>query len=366
MTTTEDVDTIPAGRLVVIRFGSGHEFEKGAGRRVNQFVKIYGSIIRSTVWQTKPHIKLTWLTMLILADSEGRVEGSIPGLAATTGVSIEQVEEALECFRSPDKYSRTKDNDGRRIEDIRGGWRVLNHNLYRDMRTETQQKQARRQQKYREKKTEKVKAAKRKAPAPKADPPEPSPAVTRRVTKRNERDALRSDDENRSELRVSRADPDPDLPGLPPCDPPHSKFAESTLSGSTDLDLVPTRDRRDLAGRAVDFGDVQPATCKVPRNYVELDEHRQSAREFGLDLAGELERFRLHEYPRPYSDFHARFGRWLLDGRVRAETENFQRSQRKAPRAGVLQTQPSNGATGWEGVDDDGDDRVPPAKATGS
>jgi hypothetical protein len=353
---------------VVIRFETGRGFEKGRVGRVNHFVKIYGSIIRSTVWQTKPHIKLTWLTMLILADSEGRVEGSIPGLAATTGVSIEQVEEALECFRSPDKYSRTKDNDGRRIEDIRGGWLVLNHNLYRDMRTETQQKQASRQQKYREKKKKTGKVAKAKAPAAKVDAPEPSPGVTRRTTRRDTRDALRSDDENRSESRLSRADPDPDLTGLRPATRSHTTFAESTLDGSSDSDPEPTRDREDLAERVRDFADVQPPRCKVPSDYVELDRHRQTARELGLDVDAERARFRTHEFPRPFGDFHGRFDRWLLDARKFAETENFKRSQRK-PRAGVLSTQPSNGATGWEGVSDDDDEPVdvPPAKkAAGS
>ncbi len=344
---------------MVIRFETGRGFEKGRAGALNHFVKIYGSIIRSTVWQTKPHIKLTWLTMLILADSEGRVEGSIPGLAATTGVSIDEVEEALECFRSPDKYSRTKDNDGRRIEDIRGGWLVLNHNLYRDMRTETQQKQASRQQKYREKKKKTVKAAKGKAAAAGAFEPAPSPVVTRRATKRDKGDALRPDDENRHASRMSRADLDldPDLDQLNP------KTVESDLEFARAREQAPPAPAP-LSKGPVDFADVQPATCKVPRNYVELEEHKQTAREFGLDLAAEREKFRLHEYPRPYSDFHARFARWLLDGRVRSETENFQRTQRKAPRAGVLQTQPSNGATGWEGVDDD--DGETPAKATGS
>jgi hypothetical protein len=330
---------------------------------VNQFVKIYGSIIRSTVWQTAPHVKLTWVTMLILADSEGRVEGSIPGLANTAGVTIEQVEEALELFRQPDKYSRTKDHDGRRIQDIRGGWLVLNHNLYRDMRTETQQKEAARQQRYREKKKKTGKAPKRKAPAATPDEPAADSTVSRHVTPRDTRDMSHAADGKRHSSRVSRADPDPDP------DP--------------DLELIPNLESGSDRGRARPapreqaaappaplskaspeyFGDVQPATCKVPSDYVELDRHRQSALELGTDVRVELERFRTHEYPRPYSDFHSRFDRWLLDARKFAETENFKRSQRKAPRAGVLLTQPNNGATGWETVDDDDDG--PDSKAVG-
>lgn len=330
---------------------------------MNQFVKIYGSIIRSTVWQTAPHVKLTWVTMLILADSEGRVEGSIPGLANTAGVSIEQVEEALELFRQPDKYSRTKDHDGRRIEDIRGGWLVLNHNLYRDMRTETQQKSATRQQRYREKKKKTGKVAKPKPASATPVETSPEPAVSRHVTQRDTRDPLRPDGAKRHSSRVSRADPDPD--------PDPDQVNPNLESGSGRARATPEQAAAPPAPLALAspeyFGDVQPPTCKVPRDYEPLERHRQSAIEFGHDLRDQVERFRTHEYPRPYSDFHARFDRWLLDARKFAETENFKRSQRKPARAGVLLTQPNNGATGWEHLDDDdpGAASEPVAKAAG-
>ena len=35
---------------------------------------------------------------------------------------------------SPDQYSRTQDHEGRRIEAVEGGWRLLNHAKYRAMR----------------------------------------------------------------------------------------------------------------------------------------------------------------------------------------------------------------------------------------
>ena len=39
--------------------------------------------------------------------------------------------EALNKLKAPDPYSRTKENDGRRLVDIDGGWQVLNHAKYR-------------------------------------------------------------------------------------------------------------------------------------------------------------------------------------------------------------------------------------------
>ena len=67
--------------------------------------------------------------MLAMADSKGRVWASIPGLANRARVTVAQVENALATFKAPDQYSRTPDNEGRRVEDIDGGWRLLNLSL---------------------------------------------------------------------------------------------------------------------------------------------------------------------------------------------------------------------------------------------
>jgi hypothetical protein len=67
-----------------------------------------------------------------MADRRGYVHSSVPGLAAQAVVSIEDAEEALELFRGPDKYSRTKEYEGRRIVDVAGGWRLLNYEAHRD------------------------------------------------------------------------------------------------------------------------------------------------------------------------------------------------------------------------------------------
>ena len=106
------------------------------------FVKIYGSILRSSVWQEPLATKITWITMLALADADGLVEASIPGLAAAAGVSIEDCEKALACFLAPDRYSGSKVEEGRRVRECRGGWVVINHRYYRELRTEKHAKDA--------------------------------------------------------------------------------------------------------------------------------------------------------------------------------------------------------------------------------
>lgn len=97
------------------------------------YTKLFGSLIHSTVWQKEPHVKLVWITMLALVDKDGIVEASVPGLAKASGVTIEQTEDALSSFLSPDPYSRTKEAEGRRIETIDGGWHLINHRKYREM-----------------------------------------------------------------------------------------------------------------------------------------------------------------------------------------------------------------------------------------
>lgn len=91
--------------------------------------------------------------MLALADKNGEVQGSIPGLARLAGVPVDACRKALDTFLSPDPDSRTKDDEGRRIESIEGGWSLLNHAKYRAMASKDESKAAHaiRQKRYRDK-----------------------------------------------------------------------------------------------------------------------------------------------------------------------------------------------------------------------
>jgi hypothetical protein len=82
--------------------------------------------------------------MLAMADRNGRIWASLPGLAYRARVTVEECAEALAKFESPDKHSRTKENEGRRIEQIDGGWRILNYLKYRSIRDEESIKEAKR------------------------------------------------------------------------------------------------------------------------------------------------------------------------------------------------------------------------------
>lgn len=95
------------------------------------YTKLFSDIVMSTIWREPDHVRLVWVTMLALADRDSTVQASIPGLADAARVTIPQCVEALEKLKSPDEFSRTKDFEGRRIEEIDGGWQLLNGPKYR-------------------------------------------------------------------------------------------------------------------------------------------------------------------------------------------------------------------------------------------
>lgn len=99
---------------------------------MNGYTKIFTEILGSTIWREDSETRLVWITMLVLKDREQVVHCSIPGLADFARVSLEACEAALKKLSSPDKYSRSEEFEGRRIEKVDGGWKVLNGQKYRD------------------------------------------------------------------------------------------------------------------------------------------------------------------------------------------------------------------------------------------
>jgi hypothetical protein len=64
--------------------------------------------------------------MLAMKNKDGEVFASVGGLAHQSRISKEKTRESLEKFMAPEQDSSSRD-DGRRIEEIPGGWRLLNH-----------------------------------------------------------------------------------------------------------------------------------------------------------------------------------------------------------------------------------------------
>jgi hypothetical protein len=119
---------------------------------LTSYTKLFSSIVTSTIWCAPHPTRVVWITMLAMADKNGEVAATVPGLARMANVTIDECETALTAFLSPDPHSRTPDEDGRRIEAIDGGWALINHAKYRAMASRDEQKSAAalRQQRYRQ------------------------------------------------------------------------------------------------------------------------------------------------------------------------------------------------------------------------
>ena len=96
------------------------------------YTPLFSSIVTSSIWQEDNATRLLWVTLLALADASGKIEGSIPGIANIANIPLEECKAALKKLESPDPYSRTKENEGRRIHEIDGGWQIYNYKKFRD------------------------------------------------------------------------------------------------------------------------------------------------------------------------------------------------------------------------------------------
>jgi hypothetical protein len=97
------------------------------------YAKLFTRILDSTVWRENNPTRLLWITMLALADRDGNVFCTIPGLADRARITLEECEYALNRFLQPDKYSWSREEEGRRIKIIEGGWSIINHAKFRQM-----------------------------------------------------------------------------------------------------------------------------------------------------------------------------------------------------------------------------------------
>lgn len=116
------------------------------------YVKVFGSILNSSVWCADVETKVVWITLLLLADGEGCVWGAVPGIARQAGVDVDACRRAIQFLSDPDPDSRTPDEQGRRIIAIEGGWRIVTARKYREMQTNGQRLASARARRYRERK----------------------------------------------------------------------------------------------------------------------------------------------------------------------------------------------------------------------
>ena len=105
------------------------------------YTKLFSEIVMSTVWREKDTTRLVWITMLALRNRHHVVEGSVPGLADCARVSIKACRSALKVLSEPDPDSRSQELDGRRIQEVDGGWFIINGEKYRRKMSEDERRE---------------------------------------------------------------------------------------------------------------------------------------------------------------------------------------------------------------------------------
>lgn len=104
---------------------------------MNTWTPLWSSTVDSTLWEEPPHVRLMFLTMLMLRDPDHvvrlplRVLSKKANLDSDRDKAYKLAEEALIVLKSPDKRSPEKQGfEGRRIEAVEDGWLILNGAKY--------------------------------------------------------------------------------------------------------------------------------------------------------------------------------------------------------------------------------------------
>ena len=89
---------------------------------------------------------IVFMHMIVLANEDGVIDMTPKAMSARTGTPIEYFDHAIPNLESPDKESRSPDEDGRRILRLDNhrtwGWEIVNYMKYRNMATREDKKKA--------------------------------------------------------------------------------------------------------------------------------------------------------------------------------------------------------------------------------
>lgn len=106
------------------------------------YTKLFGGeLITSSIWQEPNDCKVLWITILACKEADDICRATIPFLAKTASLSLEDCQKYLKQFQEPDPYSRSSDHEGRRIKKVPEGFFVLNGSKYREKLSETARKE---------------------------------------------------------------------------------------------------------------------------------------------------------------------------------------------------------------------------------
>lgn len=107
--------------------------------------KIFDSIYDGTLrvnWKAL----VTFQQLIILADRDGVVDMTPHAIHGRTGIPLDIIEDGITHLASPDPYSRSNLEEGRRVVLLDPsrpwGWRIVNHGYYQQLKTREDKRQA--------------------------------------------------------------------------------------------------------------------------------------------------------------------------------------------------------------------------------
>jgi hypothetical protein len=109
------------------------------------FVKLDCGIVDSTIWAEPDDVLRAWIALLAKCDQHGVAKVTIPAMAILCRITNQRMAEIITLFESPDQYSRNDEDEGRRIEKVEGGYRLLNYSAYRAKRDDDSRREYQRE-----------------------------------------------------------------------------------------------------------------------------------------------------------------------------------------------------------------------------
>lgn len=102
---------------------------------MNTWTPLWSQVVDSSLWEEKPSVRVMFMTMLALKDADHIVRYDAYKLHKKAHITAEEAIEALDILKKPDTRRNMfkQEFDGRRIEEVEGGWLILNGQKYRDM-----------------------------------------------------------------------------------------------------------------------------------------------------------------------------------------------------------------------------------------
>lgn len=99
---------------------------------MNTWTPLWSQVVESTLWEEPLPVRVLFLTMLAIKDPDHVVRMPFRRLCKKANMEPEVCQPALKVLMDPDSRSAEEQAyQGRRVEEVEGGWLVLNGEHYR-------------------------------------------------------------------------------------------------------------------------------------------------------------------------------------------------------------------------------------------